>query len=145
MRTPRWSCDDAGDAPTSLGTLHPSLLERKGGNMGPFAHRIDRGKVEEWKAFTRELSGPRRDEFRDMNRRHGITSHRAWLETEASGDCFAVVELEGDGAETFLQGLASSSEPFDSWFRDRISELHGIDFSNLPAGTSLELMLDESA
>jgi hypothetical protein len=113
--------------------------------MGPFAHRIDCGKVEDWKAFTRELSGPRRDEFRDMNRRHGVTAHRAWLETDANGDSYALVELEGDGAETFMQGLASSSEPFDVWFRGRISELHGVDFSHLPAGTSLELMLDERA
>lgn len=111
--------------------------------MGSFVQRIVRDKVEDWKAFTRELSGPRRDEFRDMNRRYGITSHRAWLEIDAKGDAYAVVELEGEGAETFLQGLASSTEPFDAWFRERVTELHGIDFAELASGTSLELVIDE--
>lgn len=113
--------------------------------MGPFAQRIERDKVEDWKAFMQELNGPRLEEFRDMNRRYGITSHRVWLETDANGESYAVVELEGDGANAFLRGLASSSDPFDVWLRDRISELHGIDFSRVPTDTSLELMLDERA
>ncbi|MGH8571786.1 MAG: hypothetical protein ACREX8_04305 [Gammaproteobacteria bacterium] len=38
--------------------------------------------------------------------------------------------LEADDLfETAMQGVGSSQEPFDQWFRERMKEVHGIDLA----------------
>lgn len=41
----------------------------------------------------------------------------------------AVVYLEADDLQAAMAGLGSSQEPFDRWFREVISEVHGIDLT----------------
>ena len=41
----------------------------------------------------------------------------------------AVVYLEVDDLEAAFAGLGSSQDPFDRWFREVISECHGIDLA----------------
>jgi hypothetical protein len=110
--------------------------------MGPIVNPLAEDKVESWKAFARELVERRADEVQDMNERYGLTSHRAWLETSGDGNHYVVVEIEGKGAEKFLQRLAKSDHPFDVWFRAQISDAHGIDFENPPRVKPPELFLD---
>jgi hypothetical protein len=98
-------------------------------------------KVDEWRRFAADLSGSRSGEFRDMNRRYGLERHRAWLEQAPGLGWVVIVQAEGPGADTFLSGLARSDEPFDAWFRDRISFTHGIDFSR-PPRLDTELLVD---
>ena len=42
----------------------------------------------------------------------------------------------------FLQKLATSTQPFDMWFRDRVEEFHGRDFSELAEMKASEMVLD---
>jgi hypothetical protein len=98
-------------------------------------------KVDEWRRFAAELSGSRSREFRDLNRRYGLERHRAWLERAPGLGWVAIVEARGPGADRFLAELAGSDEPFDVWFRDRISFVHGIDFAHPPPLES-ELLVD---
>jgi hypothetical protein len=53
-----------------------------------------------------------------------------------------IVVFDGPGADTFLEKLATSKEPFDRWFRERISEYHGIDFSKPAVRPSPEMYMD---
>ena len=98
-------------------------------------------KVSAWKAWAHECIGSHRTEFKAFNRRMDLTAHRAWLSNGPQGP-MAVVFHEGPGAKTFLQKLARSEHPFDTWFRDHISEYHGVDFSQPFDTPAPELVLD---
>ena len=98
-------------------------------------------KVEAWKAWIRECMGPRKEEFEEFNERMGLTTHRAWLEQSPQGP-MAVVVLDGPGSKDFMQKLAKSKESFDRWFREHISECHGIDFTKPNAVQPPELLMD---
>jgi hypothetical protein len=41
----------------------------------------------------------------------------------------AVVYLEAEDLQAALEGLGSSQEPFDQWFRGLVMEIHGIDLA----------------
>ncbi len=98
-------------------------------------------EVEPWKAWIRECTGPRREEFEDFNERMGLTLHRAWLTQSPEGP-LAIVVLDGPGAKDFLHKLARSNEVFDTWFREHISKHHGVDFSKPGAVQPSEMLLD---
>jgi len=97
--------------------------------------------VEAWKAWVHECMGPRKDEFDEFNERMGLTIHRAWLAQSPQGP-LAVVVVDGPGDSDFMQKLAGSEEPFDVWFREHISEYHGIDFSRPDAMQPPKIVLD---
>jgi hypothetical protein len=101
-------------------------------------------KVEAWKTWIRECMGPRREEFEEFNERMELTLHRAWL-TEGPQGPLAIVVVDGPGANSFLEKLARSKEPFDRWLRERISEYHGIDFSKPDVVQPSQMLMDYRA
>lgn len=100
--------------------------------MEAFAVPILPGKAEEWKAWTAELTGARKADLDALNERHGVTTHAAWLQENPDGSLLAVVVVDGPGAPTFLQNLATSDDEFDTWFRSKVEEMHPMDFSGPP-------------
>jgi len=98
-------------------------------------------KVEAWKAWVQECKGPRKEEFEDLNRRMGLTAHRVWLMQSPQG-AMAIVVHDGPGGDAFMGKLATSDHPFDVWFRERVSEFHGLDFSEPLPGPPPESVLD---
>jgi hypothetical protein len=84
----------------------------------PHKEELDRQTME-------ELVGSRRDEFEASRKRLGITKEAAWHQETPNGTV-AVVCLEADDLGTAMQGIASSQEPFDVWFRERMAEIHGV-------------------
>lgn len=98
-------------------------------------------KVESWKAFAREITGPRGDEFTDFNERMGLTAHRVWLMQSPQGP-LAIVVHDGPGADTFPEQLAKSDYPFDRYFLAQISEAHGADLSQPLPGPPPEVVID---
>ncbi len=98
-------------------------------------------KVGAWKAWIRECTVTRKEEFDAFNERMELTLHRAWL-TRGREEPLVIVVYDGPGAEDFLQKLARSNEPFDKWFRDRISEYHKVDFAKLSVVPPSELYMD---
>jgi len=95
--------------------------------MGAIAAPIQPGQLSAWEAFMAELNGPRRFEFHDMNRRFGVTDHRAWLQRTPAGHPTAIVVQDGPGALGFLGRLAASENLFDIWFCGSLEDAHGID------------------
>jgi len=102
---------------------------------------VKEDKVEEWKAWIEECQGPRKEEFDEFNERMKLTGHRVWLAQTPQGP-MAIVVFDGPGADEFRQKLAKSKEPFDKWFRDRITELHGVDFSKIAKMEPSEMVMD---
>jgi len=98
-------------------------------------------KVEAWKAWIRECMETRREEFDAFNERMELTLHRVWL-TQGREGPLAIVVFDGPGAEDFVQKLARSNESFDQWFRGRITEYHGVDFSKPNVVPRSEMYVD---
>ena len=87
---------------------------------------IATGKAGAWKAWASELSGPRRAEFDEMNARHGLLDHRAYLQETPEGEFLAIVVVEGPGAHGVLPALGESGNAFDTWFITNVTSLHGL-------------------
>lgn len=108
--------------------------------MGAIAVPLLPDQVDNWKQFAADIEGPRREEFADFNRRHGLERHRAWLQRNPDGIHLVIAVHDGPGSDTFMETMSSSEEPFDVWFREGISQAHGIDFSGpLPPPATLEM------
>jgi hypothetical protein len=99
------------------------------GTMPGMAVPLAADKLDAWEAWIAELNGPRKPAFDDMNARHGLTEHRAYLQPTPDGDFVVLVITDGPGAESFLANVAASGEAFDQWFMGSVAEVHGLDTS----------------
>jgi hypothetical protein len=70
--------------------------------------------------------GERSASHRAARARLGITREAVWIQPTPAGDV-AVVYLEADDLPSALEGMATSDEPFDRWFREHVREVHGLD------------------
>jgi hypothetical protein len=95
--------------------------------------------AEEVRAFVSELLGPRRAEMEASWRRKGVRREMAWLQRSEAGS-LVVVFLEADDPGRFYRELASSQEPFDVWYRQRVLDVYGIDLALAQAGPPVELI-----
>ena len=86
------------------------------------------GKVEAWRRFCQELSGCRRKMYEASRRRLGITFERLALVETAFG-ATAVTTLEAPDVNRALGQIIASNLPFDSWYRERLQELHGVNLA----------------
>lgn len=85
------------------------------------------GKLDAWESWVAELGGARKAAFDDMNARHGLTEHRAYLQPLPDGNFLVLAVHEGPGADSFLGNLAQSGHEFDQWFLGTVAGLHDID------------------
>jgi hypothetical protein len=97
--------------------------------MGAFAAPLAAGNLDAWRAWADEVNGPRRTEFDDMNARHNVTDHRAYLQPTPDGNYLVVIVLDGPGGDSFMESAARSDNEFDAWFLGKVAELHGFDLS----------------
>jgi hypothetical protein len=87
------------------------------------------GKTEiERAALASMQSGERKADAEASRRRHGITREAAWIQSTPMGD-MVVVFLEADDLGAAFGGIATSTDPFDVWFRQHNMDAHGIDLS----------------
>ncbi len=96
-----------------------------------FVVPIPPGKVEEHRQLDEELMGSRREEFQASRKRLGIHRESAWHQETPDGTV-AVVYIEADDPGAAMAGMGSSEEPFDRWFRERISDIIGLDLTQPP-------------
>jgi hypothetical protein len=86
------------------------------------------GKVEAWRRFCQELSGFRRQPYEASRKRLAITCERMALVETAYGST-AVTTLEASNVDHALGQIITSDLPFDTWYRERLYELHGINLA----------------
>ena len=104
-----------------------------------FAAPVLPGKTGVDREAMASVQGERKAAYQSSRERLGITREAVWIQPTPGGDV-AVVYLEAADLPAMFAGLGSSQDPFDSWFRDVIREVHGIE---LAGGLQPpELMLD---
>ena len=99
------------------------------------------GKTEQWKHFCQEMVGPRRSQYEASRKRLGVTREVAYLQPTPQGD-MVVVYMEAQNISRVFEGFGISQEPFDVWFRERVKEIHGVDFSQPLPGPLPEAIVD---
>lgn len=93
-----------------------------------FAAPILPGKLELAHDIQESFKGERKAAYEASRRRHGITREAAFIQHTPAGD-LGVVYIEADDVAKAFEGLATSTDPFDSWFRGHVMELQGIDLT----------------
>lgn len=121
------------DSEEGSSTVHPRPNARKENPMGMMLVPLKADKVTAWHAFAEELSGPRKADFAEFNKRYKLTKHEAWL-CETPAGAFVCAIHEGPGAADMIPNVAKSTNVFDKWFISKLSELHGMDVSKPPPG-----------
>ena len=86
-------------------------------------------KLAAWEGWVAELGGARKAAFDDMNARHGLTEHRAYLQPTPDGNFLVLAIHEGPGGDSFLANVVQSDHEFDQWFVGAVADIHGIDTS----------------
>jgi hypothetical protein len=94
-----------------------------------FAAPILPGKTEiDRQAMESCAHGERQAAHAASRTRHGISREAVWIQQTPGGDV-AVVYMEADDLQAALQGLGSSEDAFDVWFRENLRDVHGIDLA----------------
>lgn len=97
-----------------------------------FINPVLPGKIDAWKSYVKEMTGPRSDEYKASRRKAGLNVEKVWVQHTPMGD-YAVVYWEAADIGKVFQQFMTSDEPIDKWFRDRVLvEIHGMDISNPP-------------
>ena len=99
------------------------------------------GKLEKWQQWANEIQNGRAEEFEEFNSRYGLTRHSAWLAETPAGPVVVALH-EGSGADNFMSELATSNHEFDIWFKQKVSEIHNIDFSKPLPGSPPQLLIN---
>jgi hypothetical protein len=99
------------------------------------------GKLEEARAFAKEVMGARRKEFDESQARFGATRETWSLQSTPEGD-FVLVWFEAPDIEKGFATLGESTEPFDVWFRERVQEINGVDLAAPPEEAPPEVLVD---
>ena len=100
--------------------------------MPAMAAPLAAAKLGAWESWVAELSGARKGEFDDLNARHRLTEHRAYLQPTPDGNFLVLVVYDGPGSDDFIASVSQSDHEFDRWFASSIAEIHGIDASGPP-------------
>jgi hypothetical protein len=108
-----------------------------------FALPIVPGQEDANRRFAAELTGSRRADFEASRRRMGLTAERVWQQSTPQGT-ISVVYLEGDDLGKAFQVLATSRDPFDRWWHERVVEIHGVDLRQPLPGPPNEQLIDWS-
>ncbi len=86
------------------------------------------GKEELDRQTLDEMAGSRREEYEAALRDAGITRQTVWHQETPNGT-MAVVYVEAEDGEAAVAKFGSSDESFNTWFREQMEEVHGIDIS----------------
>jgi hypothetical protein len=96
-----------------------------------FALPIRPNQTEAARVFAQECLGPRYAEYDASERRIGIRTEDWYLQHLSTGDFFAI-HVEGPDLTSSLGAFINSQDPFDSWFKQQLHALTGVDLNAGP-------------
>jgi hypothetical protein len=87
------------------------------------------GKLEAYKAFAREITGPKRQDLTEMFARYGLKTAEVFHHKIRDVDFIIVVHEAEDDVRERLEKFSTSNHPMEKWFVEQLSNLH--DFESL--------------
>jgi len=99
-------------------------------------------RLDAWRRCCELVVGEHREAYHRAIREGGVTRLRVWHHRAPDGNDHAIVLYDGPAPEGFLTRIATGSDPFATWFRGQLTEVHGMDFS-APPPPPPTLMIDE--
>ena len=111
--------------------------------MFAIAIPIPANKIDHFKKFTKELMTTRKAEFAASRKRLGV-HERTFMQHTPQGD-MVVVTLEGANPQKAFVEFGQGSDPFTQWFKQQVSEIHGMDLSSPPPGPLPEMIVDSNS
>ena len=90
------------------------------------------GKMDAFRSFIAELTGPRKAEFAASRRRLKVRE-RTFQQHTPQGD-MVVVTLEGDDPAAAFMKFGEGSDAFTQWFKKQVMDVHGVDLAAPPPG-----------
>jgi len=97
-------------------------------------------KMKEFDAFIGELNGARKADLAASRKRLGVRE-RSFHQHTPIGD-LVIVTLEGDDPAGAFARFAEGSDPFTTWFKQKVMEVHGVDLAAPPPGPPPKLIAD---
>lgn len=94
------------------------------------------GKLDDARAFQRELDTERKAEYARSEQAIGITKELWYIASLPTGDQF-VVYMESEDFNRALGLFVESRDEFDLWFKRRLDEVTGLDLNNPPPDMKL--------
>ena len=85
-----------------------------------FALPLKPGKLDAYRAFVKEATGPRKHEYADLLKRYGLKTVKVWYAKLAGKEYMMVLHDAEEDALERLKGWASSMHPFDRWFTEQL-------------------------
>jgi hypothetical protein len=98
------------------------------------------GKTEEWMKFRDELNTTYASQFAESRRNLGV-HERTFLQSTPMGE-LVIVTLEGEDPQGAFLRFGQMDDSFSQWFKERVSDLHGIDVTVPPEQGMVKLVLD---
>jgi hypothetical protein len=98
------------------------------------------GKDDAARAWIKELAGPRKDDFDELQRRSEITHETFTLQTTPMGS-FMLVWFDGNVEKAFAE-VATGQDEFTAWHRAQLADVTGLDLRQPDEGPPPELLLD---
>jgi len=90
------------------------------------------GKTEAGREFAKTCMGPKRTEFAEALKRHGVTKESWFLQKNPQGDMM-IVYFEAHDVEKTFEAITKSKAPFDVWFKQQVKSVTGLDMEQPPS------------
>jgi hypothetical protein len=97
------------------------------------------GKEEEWRRFVQEVIEERLPEYELLRQRLGIRDESVWLARTNAGE-MVIAHLEAGTPESIAPTLATSTDPFDVWLKERLLQFHGHALVRVPKKVTAKLI-----
>lgn len=92
-----------------------------------FINPLKPGKLNEYKKFAAEITGPRRKEFIDMLKRYHLRTSEVWQHKLGEIEYVSVRHEVEKGITDPLANWLTSTHPFDQWFQQQLLNLHDME------------------
>jgi hypothetical protein len=111
--------------------------------MFAIAFPIPADKVSQWQTFIGQLTGAKKTDFVASRKKLGVRE-RTFHQHTPMGD-FVIVTLEGNDPAGAFAKFGQGTDPFTTWFKGQVMEIHGVDLGAPPPGPLPKQVVDSGA
>jgi hypothetical protein len=104
---------------------------------------VSAGKSKQLDELIGQLNGPKKADFAASRKRLGVRE-RTFREHTPQGE-LVIVTLEGKDPAGAFAKFGQGTDPFTTWFKRQVKDVHGVDLDAPPQGALPTLVVDSGA